>query len=154
MDETKRDKGIFAQLADAIDSVIPGGRPLSMQDDIERIDGNLHRIYTDFNNLQVDVRTLTRRIYALEQRLKAFAALEERIATLEVRLKSFAALERLGIASQLGEETIARTDELVTTLEHEMQEKIDQLRENQRRALEAMRTEMDEYRANMAGLAE
>lgn len=81
------------------------------------------------------------------------AALKKSIATLEARLKSFEALERLGIASQLGEETIARTDELVTTLEHEMQKKIDQLRATQRRALEEMRVEMDEYRANMARLA-
>ncbi len=77
----------------------------------------------------------------------------ERITALESRLKSFAALERLGIASQLGDEMIARTDEQVTILEHEMQEKIDQLRATQRRTLEGMRVEMDQYRANMAGLA-
>lgn len=83
---------------------------------------------------------------------KRVNALEDRIATLEARLKSFAALERLGIASQLGDEMLARTDEQVATLEHEMVEKIDQLRERQRRTLEEMRVEMEQYRANMAGI--
>lgn len=94
-------------------------------------------------------------VYGRFDRIKSErASLEKRIATLEARLKSFAALERLGIASQLGEEILARTDEQVATLEHEMVEKIDQLRETQRRTLEEMRTEMEQYRANMAGIAE
>lgn len=93
-------------------------------------------------------------VYGLFDRIKSErASLEKRIATLEARLSSFAALERLGIASQLGEEMIASVDTQVTTLEHEMQEKIDQLRATQRRTLEQMRVEMEQYRANMAGLA-
>lgn len=117
-----------------------------MQDDISE----LFRIAEQRDEID---RSLTRRIYALEQRLKGFEALEERMATLEARLKSFAALERLGIASQLGDEMLARTDEQVATLEHEMVEKIDQLRETQRRTLKEMRVEMEEYRATLAGLA-
>ncbi len=96
------------------------------------------------------VQALENRVVGDDERIHA---LEKRIATLEARLKSFAALERLGIASRLGEEMIASADTQVTMLEHEMQEKIDQLRATQRRALEEMRIEMEQYRATMAGLA-
>ncbi len=116
----------------------------------DKVDKRINGLGVTLHRISIQVTERDDRTNDLHKRV---SLLEERIATLEARLKTFEALERLGIASQLGEEMIARTDELVTTLEHEMQEKMDEMRAKQHRALEGMRTEMDQYRANMAKTA-
>jgi len=80
--------------------------------------------------------------------------LVRRIATLEERLKSFEALEKIGLASQLGQEMLERTDTEVAEMEREMAVRLAGLRMKQEQTLARLKTEMAEWRAELAGIAE